>query len=107
MKNYIEIEKESIKDFTNMLLDEGTVWYGISCRNNYISDVTLDGESINQYMPRRFACSDGSVYIEDPSKLHLLELLESSEGSRVVIYNHDEEEYPFVIIDGNVVWPRS
>ena len=103
MKNYIEMYKESIKDFAESILDEGTVWYGMTCRNNCISEVTLDGESINQYLPRRLSCSDGYVYIEEPSKLNLIELLESSEGSRVVIYNHDEEEWPFTIVDGNVV----
>lgn len=102
MKSYIEMYKESIKDFAESILDEGTVWYGMTCRNHCISDVTLDGESINKYMPRRFAHSDGKVYIE-PAELNLLELLEASEGSRLVVYNHDEEEYPFVISDGNVV----
>ena len=103
MKNYIEMYKESIKDFAESILDEGTVWYGMTCCNNCISEVTLDGESINKYLQRRFAHSDGSVYIEEPSKLNLIELLESSEGSRVVIYNHYKEEWPFTIVDGNVV----
>ena len=97
--NYIGIDKLSLEDFVNTLLVDGVVVYDLKCNNSYISHVTLDGKTINNYLPKEYRRADGTVHAQEPLT-GLLELLASSEGKEVAIYNHDDEVFRFTIADG-------
>ena len=99
--NYMEVETVSLKEFASILMD-GIVRYDMICYNSHVSDVTLDGKSINDYLPKEHRRADGTVHVQEPSEGNLIGLLAASDGKVVAIYNHDSEVFRFTIMDGVV-----
>ena len=99
--NYMEVETVSLANFASILMD-GIVKYETICYNSYISDVTLDGKNINDYLPKEYHHADGTVHGQGPIEGNLIGLLAASDGKVVAIYNHDGEVFRFTIDDGLV-----
>ena len=99
--NYMEVETVSLANFASILMD-GIVKYETICYNSHVSDVTLDGININDYLPKEHHCADGTVHGRGPIEGNLPELLAASDGKVVAIYNHDGEVFRFIIEDGLV-----
>ena len=100
--NYMKVDTVTIAEFASILMD-GVVKYDmICCLNSYISDVTLDGKNINDYLPKEYHHADGTVHVQEPSEGNLIGLLAASDGKVVTIYNHDGEVFRFTIADGLV-----
>lgn len=99
--NYMEIETVSLVNFASILM-YGIVKYDMICYNSKVSDVTLDGKNINDYLPKEYHHADGTVHVQEPSEGNLIGLLAASDGKVVAIYNHDGEVFRFTIEDGLV-----
>ena len=99
--NYMEIETVSLVNFASILMDS-IVKYDMICYNSSVSDVTLDGKNINDYLPKEYHHADGTVHVQEPSEGNLIGLLAASDGKVVAIYNHDGEVFRFTIEDGLV-----
>ena len=99
--NYMEVETVSLANFASILMD-GIVKYETICYNSHVSDVTLDGVIINNYLPKEYHHADGTVHVQEPSEVNLIGLLAASDGKVVAIYNHDGEVFRFAIADGLV-----
>ena len=99
--NYMKVETVSLKEFASILMD-GVVSYDMICYNSHVSNVTLDGKNINDYLPKEYHHADGTVHVQEPSEGNLLELLAASDGKVVAIYNNDGEVFRFTIEDGLV-----
>ena len=99
--NYMKVETVSLKEFASILMD-GVVSYDMICHNSHVSNVTLDGKNINDYLPKEYHHADGTVHVQEPSEGNLLELLAASDGKVVAIYNNDGEVFRFTIEDGLV-----
>ena len=94
------IDTVSLEDFVTTLLVDGVVGYDLICHNSYISDVTLDGKNINNYLPKEYHHADGTVHVQEPLETDLLELLAASDWKEVTIYNHYGEVFRFTIAYG-------
>ena len=99
--NYMEIETVSLVNFASILMD-GIVKYDMICYNSNVSDVTLDGKNINDYLPKKYHHADGTVHVQEPSDRNLIVFLAASDGKVVAIYNNDGEVFRFTIEDGLV-----
>ena len=99
--NYMKVETVSLVNFASILMD-GIVKYETICYNSHVSDVTLDGKNINDYLPKEYHHADGTVHAQEPSEGNLIGLLAASDGKVVAIYNHDGEVFRFTIEDGLV-----
>ena len=99
--NYMEIETVSLVNFASILMD-GIVKYDMICYNSNVSDVTLDGKNINDYLPKEYHHADGTVHVQEPSEGNLIGLLAASDGKVVAIYNNDGEVFRYIIEDGLV-----
>ena len=99
--NYMKVETVSLKEFASILMD-GVVSYDMACYNSHVSNVTLDGKNINDYLPKEHHHADGTVHVQEPSEGNLIGLLAASDGKVVAIYNHDGEVFRFTIEDGLV-----
>ena len=99
--DYIGIDTVSLKDFADILMN-GIVRYETVCYNSHVSNVTLDGKNINDYLPKEYHHADGTVHVQEPSEGNLIGLLAASDGKVVAIYNHDGEVFRFTIADGLV-----
>ena len=99
--DYMEIETVSLVNFASILMD-GIVKYDMICYNSHVSDVTLDGKNINDYLPKEYHYADGTVRVQEPSEGNLIGLLAASDGKVVAIYNNDGEVFRFTIEDGLV-----
>lgn len=97
--NYMEIETVSLVYFASILMD-GIKKYDMICYNSHVSDVTLDGKNINDYLPKEYHHADGTVHVQEPLEGNLIGLLAASDGKVVTIYNHDGEVFRFTIEDG-------
>ena len=97
--NYMKVETVSLVNFASILMD-GIVRYETICYNSYISDVTLNGETINNYLPKEYHHADGTVHVQEPLDTGLLELLAGSDWKEVTIYNHYGEVFRFTIAYG-------
>ena len=101
--NYMKVETVSLVNFASILMD-GIVRYETICYNSHVSNVTLDGKNINDYLPKEYHLADGTVHVQEPLEADLLELLAASDGKVVAIYNHDGEVFRFTIADGLVYY---
>ena len=101
--NYMKVETVSLVNFASILMD-GIVKYETICYNSHVSDVTLDGKNINDYLPNEYHYDDGTVRGHGPIEGNLIELLAASDGKVVAIYNHDGEVFRFTIEDGLVYY---
>ena len=99
--NYIEIDTVSLHDFADILMN-GVARYDMVCNNSHVSDVTVGGININNYLPKEYHHADGTVHVQEPSEGNLIGLLAASDGKVVAIYNHDGEVFRFTIEDGLV-----
>ena len=99
--NYMKVETVSLVNFASILMD-GIVRYETICYNSHVSDVTLDGKNINDYLPKEYHHADGTVHVQEPSEGNLIGLLAASDGKVVAIYNNDGEVFRFTIADGLV-----
>lgn len=99
--NYMKVETVGIAEFASILMD-GIVIYEMICYNSHVSNVTLDGKNINDYLPKEYHHADGTVHVQEPSEGNLIGLLAASDGKVVAIYNHDGEVFRFTIEDGLV-----
>ena len=99
--NYMKVETVSLKEFASILMD-GIVRYDMTCYNSHVSDVTLGGININDYLPKEYHHADGTVHVQEPSEGNLIGLLAASDEKVVAIYNHDGEVFRFTIEDGLV-----
>lgn len=99
--NYMKVETVSLVNFASILMD-GIVKYETIRYNSRVSDVTLDGKNINDYLPKKYYHADGTVHVKEPSEGNLIGLLAASDGKVVAIYNHDGEVFRFTIEDGLV-----
>ena len=99
--NYMKVETVSLVNFASILMD-GIVKYETICYNSRVSNVTLDGKNINDYLPKEYHHADGTVHVQEPSEGNLIGLLAASDGKVVAIYNHDNEAFRFTIMDGVV-----
>lgn len=106
--NYMEIETVSLVYFASILMDGIKKYdniiqkYIMICYNSHVSDVTLDGKNINDYLPKEYHHADGTIHVQEPSEGNLIGLLAASDGKVVAIYNHDGEVFRFTIEDGLV-----
>ena len=100
--NYMKVETVSLVNFASILMD-GIVKYETRCYNSHVSDVTLDGKNINDYLPKEYHHADGTVHVQEPSEGNLIGLLAASDGKVVTIYNHYGELHYFDIEGDNVV----
>lgn len=99
--NYMKVETVGIAEFASILMD-GIVIYEMICYNSQVSNVTLDGKNINDYLPKEYHYADGTVHVQGPIEGNLIGLLAASDGKVVAIYNHDSEVFRFTIMDGVV-----
>ena len=99
--NYMKVETVGIAEFASILMD-GIVKYDMICYNSNVSDVTLDGKNINDYLPKEYHYADGTVRVQEPSEGNLMGLLAASDGKVVTIYNNDGEVFRYTIEDGLV-----
>ena len=99
--NYMKVETVSLKEFASILMD-GVVSCDMMCYNSHVSNVTLDGKNINDYLPKEYHHADGTVHVQEPSEGNLIGLLAASDGKVVAIYNNDGEVFRFTIEDGLV-----
>ena len=99
--NYMKVETVSLVNFASILMN-GIVIYEMICYNSRVSNVTLDGKNINDYLPKEYHHADGTVHVQEPSEGNLIGLLAASDGKVVAIYNHDNEVFRFTIMDGVV-----
>ena len=99
--NYMKVETVSLVNFASILMD-GIVRYETICYNSHVSNVTLDGKNINDYLPKEYHHADGTVHVQEPSEGNLIGLLAASDGKVVDIYNHNGEVFNYTIADGLV-----
>ena len=100
--DYIGIDTVSLKDFADILMNNGVVRYETLCYNSRILDVTVGGINISNYLPKEYHRADGTVHVQEPSEGNLIGLLAASDGKVVTIYNHECEVFRFTIADGLV-----
>ena len=100
--DYIGIDTVSLKDFADILMNNGVVRYETICYNSRILDVTVGGINISNYLPKEYHRADGTVHVQEPSEGNLIGLLAASDGKVVTIYNHECEVFRFTIEDGLV-----
>ena len=96
--NYMKVETVSLVNFASILMD-GIVKYETIRYNSRVSDVTLDGKNINDYLPKKYYHADGTVHVKEPSEGNLIGLLAASDGKVVDIYNHNGEVFNYTIAD--------
>ena len=99
--NYMKVKTVGLAEFASILMD-GIVRYEMICYNSHVSNLTLDGKNINDYLPKEYHYADGTVRGQGPIEENLIELLAASDGKVVAIYNHDGEVFRFTIEDGLV-----